>query len=93
MGDENDSRPEGEAPGGERDGAGADEDDRDAREGRPRRHRADETLRTGALPDAVECPHCGETESEQFSTFGSAVSVSQYYCRSCRTVFEFFKWR
>ena len=60
---------------------------------RPRPHAADASLHSDALPDAVRCPHCGETESEQFSAFGSAVSVSQFYCRSCRTVFETFKWR
>lgn len=61
--------------------------------GTPARHPADETIRTDELPDAIRCPHCGEEESEQFSSFGSAVSVSQYYCRSCRTVFEAFRWR
>lgn len=57
------------------------------------RHPADETVRSESLPETVRCPHCGEEDSEQFSSFGSAVSVSQYYCRSCRTVFEAFKWR
>lgn len=61
--------------------------------GRAGRRRSDETLRTGELPESVRCPHCGEEESEQFAAFGSSLSVSQYYCRSCRTVFEFFKWR
>lgn len=61
--------------------------------GAGRRHPADETVRSESLPDALRCPHCGEEDSEQFSSFGSAVSVSQYYCRSCRTVFEAFKWR
>lgn len=60
---------------------------------RPRPRAADASLRTEALPDSVRCPHCGETDSEQFSAFGSAVSVSQFYCRGCRTVFEYFKWR
>ena len=43
------------------------------------------------MPDAVECPFCGGSETEQFSAFGSALSVSQYYCRTCRTVFEWMK--
>lgn len=50
-------------------------------------------LRSAELPDAVECPHCGGTETEQMTAFGSALSVSQYWCRPCRTVFEFMKWR
>jgi hypothetical protein len=32
-------------------------------------------------------------ETEQFSGFGSQLSVSQYYCRPCRTVIEWMKWR
>jgi hypothetical protein len=50
-------------------------------------------LRSTEIPDAVECPHCGGTETEQMTAFGSALSVSQYWCRPCRTVFEFMKWR
>ncbi len=50
-------------------------------------------LASEALPAAVECPFCGGLNTEQFSAFGSALSVSQYYCRPCRTVFEWMKWR
>jgi len=49
------------------------------------------TLHSTAMPDAVECPFCQGRETEQFSAFGSALSVSQYYCRRCRTVFEWMK--
>ncbi|MFQ5746949.1 MAG: hypothetical protein ACE5HF_06975 [Gemmatimonadota bacterium] len=52
-----------------------------------------EPIRSPHLPDAVECPFCSGRETEQFAAFGSALSVSQYYCRPCRTVFEAFKWR
>jgi hypothetical protein len=45
------------------------------------------------MPDAVECPFCRGLETQQFSAFGSALSVSQYYCRRCRTVFEWMKRR
>lgn len=48
-------------------------------------------LHSGAMPDAVECPFCESLDTEQFSAFGSALSVSQYYCRKCRTVFEWMK--
>lgn len=72
------------------DGEGAAED-RSA--GAASRHPADESLRTGELPEAARCPHCGGEETEQHAAFGSAVSVSQYWCRECRTVFEYFKWR
>jgi rubredoxin len=50
-------------------------------------------LRTEELPSAIKCPFCGSEDSEQFSTFGSSLSLSQYYCNGCRTVFEAFKWR
>jgi ring-1,2-phenylacetyl-CoA epoxidase subunit PaaD len=50
-------------------------------------------LHTEELPAAIECPFCGSRNSEQFSTFGSSLSVTQYYCNACRTVFEAFKWR
>lgn len=50
-------------------------------------------LQTDELPRSIRCPFCGSTDSEQFSTFGSSLSLSQYYCNSCRTVFEAFKWR
>lgn len=45
------------------------------------------------IPEAVECPFCSGTDTEQFAAFGSALSVSQYWCRKCRTVFEWMKWR
>ena len=48
-------------------------------------------LHSDAMPDTVECPFCQGLETEQFSAFGSALSVSQYYCRTCRTVFEWMK--
>lgn len=53
----------------------------------------DSTLRFEALPDSPTCPFCGGTDTEQFSAFGSQASTSQYYCRPCRSVFEFMKWR
>lgn len=53
----------------------------------------DTSLRNEALPERVRCPFCGGRETEQFSAFGSAASTSQYYCRPCRSVFEFMKRR
>ena len=50
-------------------------------------------LESDAMPESVTCPFCDGDETEQFSAFGSALSVSQYYCRRCRTVFEWMKWR
>ena len=53
----------------------------------------DRPLTTEAMPHSVTCPFCDSPDTEQFSAFGSALSVSQYYCRSCHTVFEWMKWR
>lgn len=50
-------------------------------------------LPSDAMPESVPCPFCDGSETEQFSAFGSAVSVGQYYCRDCKTVFEWMKWR
>jgi hypothetical protein len=43
----------------------------------------------GAAP---ACPFCGSGETELMSLFGSSPLTSQYYCRTCRTVFEQVKW-
>lgn len=40
---------------------------------------------------AVMCPHCGSTETEVFSLFGSQLITAQYYCRACHTPFEQIK--
>lgn len=57
------------------------------------RTRVDETLRSDALPESVRCPFCGGEETEQFAAFGGQASTSQYYCRPCRSVFEYLRWR
>ncbi len=59
----------------------------------PNRHGLARPLRSDVVPESVECPFCGEQDTELFSAFGSALSVSQYWCRKCRTVFEWMKWR
>jgi hypothetical protein len=70
---------------------------KDDRPGRPARGEPSaelgRPLRTEELPAAIKCPFCASEDSEQFSTFGSSLSLSQYYCNGCRTVFEAFKWR
>lgn len=43
-------------------------------------------------PTAVACAFCDGTETELHSPFGSALSVATYWCRSCRTAFEWIKW-
>ena len=55
--------------------------------------RSDTPLVSDALPESVACPFCDGLETEQFSAFGGQASTSQYYCRPCRTVFEYLRWR
>jgi hypothetical protein len=40
----------------------------------------------------VVCPFCRSTETEFFSMFGHFLLASQYYCRSCKTVFDVLRW-
>lgn len=44
------------------------------------------------LPASVSCPFCAGRDTELFAPFGSLASAAQYYCRRCRTVFEYLKW-
>ncbi|HUE76798.1 MAG TPA: hypothetical protein VMM83_02575 [Longimicrobiales bacterium] len=44
------------------------------------------------LPESVPCPFCDEVETELHSAFGPALSVATYWCRRCRTSFEWVKW-
>ena len=46
----------------------------------------------GALPTHPPCPFCGDRDTELFNPFGSQLSVATYWCRACRSPFEFFKW-
>lgn len=41
---------------------------------------------------SVQCPFCLGCETELYSLFGQWLSTSQYYCKNCRTVFEWIKW-
>jgi transposase-like protein len=39
-----------------------------------------------------QCPFCRSRDTELYALFGSLLSTSQYYCKGCRTVFEWIKW-
>ena len=43
-------------------------------------------------PSSIACPFCSGSETELHSPFGSALSVATYWCRPCRTAFEWIKW-
>lgn len=43
------------------------------------------------LPESPPCPFCGQRDTYLQNPFGTVLSVAQYYCRRCRTVFEWVK--
>ena len=51
-----------------------------------------EPMNIDPLPQSVECPWCGGSDTRVEAPFGGILSVAQYYCRACRTVFEWLKW-
>jgi hypothetical protein len=55
---------------------------------RPSAHPADEEL----VPQSAPCPFCDGVDTELVNPFGGQLSVAQYWCRRCRTAFEFIKW-
>ena len=52
---------------------------------------AEETRRSPELRP-VRCPFCGGGDTRLESAFGSTLGFAQYWCASCRTVFEYLKW-
>jgi transcription elongation factor Elf1 len=44
------------------------------------------------LPAHVTCPFCGRDDTELHSAFGPQLSVATYWCRNCRSPFEYIKW-
>lgn len=46
----------------------------------------------GKLHDGVLCPFCAGSDTELLSPFGGQLSVAQYWCRRCRTGFDYMKW-
>lgn len=42
--------------------------------------------------DGVVCAHCGATDTEPISLFGTGEMTMQYECRACNAVFERVKW-
>lgn len=41
--------------------------------------------------DAVTCPHCGGTHTEELSRFASTACKALYRCLDCREPFDYFK--
>jgi hypothetical protein len=45
------------------------------------------------IPESVPCPFCGGAHTELHSPFGPQLSVATYWCRACRSPFEWLKWQ
>jgi hypothetical protein len=45
------------------------------------------------LPEHVRCVFCGGEDTELHSAFGPQLSVATYWCRRCRSPFEWIKWQ
>jgi hypothetical protein len=44
------------------------------------------------LPESVRCAFCDGDDTYLVNPFGGQLSVAQYWCRRCRTAFEYIKW-
>lgn len=44
-----------------------------------------------AEPAKPECPHCGSTDTEMVSEFGSTACKALYRCKDCQEPFDYFK--
>ncbi|WP_425482030.1 hypothetical protein [Cytobacillus depressus] len=41
----------------------------------------------------IQCSFCSSEDVEKISSFGTAQLVRQYYCSSCKSVFEYIRWQ
>lgn len=51
-----------------------------------------EAAAAAATSPTVYCPFCGSAQTQQEAAFGTTHAYSQFFCRSCRTPFEWIKW-
>ena len=58
----------------------------------PQDHAPVRFVNRNALADpAVDCPHCGSSQTTRVSAFGSTACKALYRCLSCMEPFEYFK--
>lgn len=57
-----------------------------------RKDRAPPGSEPGLIPESAPCPFCEGRDTELVNPFGGQLSVAQYWCRGCRTGFEYIKW-
>lgn len=43
--------------------------------------------------EIIACSFCKSEDVKEISAFGTAQLVRQYYCNSCRSVFEYIRWQ
>lgn len=60
------------------------------RSGSARRRRHEAVLPRERMP-VVECAFCGGDQTEPASIYGCHMMTAQYYCRACRSVFDWVR--
>ena len=53
---------------------------------------ADEEADQEQPRSSPRCPHCGATDAEVLSLFGTQAMTLQYRCRACATIYEAIKY-
>jgi ring-1,2-phenylacetyl-CoA epoxidase subunit PaaD len=56
----------------------------------PKGSSADKSVLFGK-PKQVDCPHCGSSQTEMVSQFGSTACKALYKCQECQEPFDYFK--
>lgn len=68
-------------------------DEREPAERRDPADRRDPTAEAASrLPRSPACPFCEGEDTELANAFGPHASVASYWCRRCRSPFEFMRW-
>ncbi|MCB8944254.1 MAG: hypothetical protein H6658_10910 [Ardenticatenaceae bacterium] len=40
----------------------------------------------------IQCPFCDSTDNERFSLYGQTLLGTQYYCHTCKSIFEAIRY-
>ena len=52
----------------------------------------EETTHTDHSSKPAKCAFCDSGDTELFSLYGNTLLSSQYYCRTCRTIFDVIRF-
>jgi transposase-like protein len=51
------------------------------------------TVRVGSIVGQVSCPFCGSEHTSVTGLFSSTLSEIPMWCRTCSSVFSWFRWQ